>query len=52
MLKRFGDLAHAKVTDTLKTLTDPSQIKEWTQILNRLDGLLAPAPLPAGGAAK
>ncbi len=41
LLKRFGDLARARVEANLRTLTDPSQIKEWTQILKRLDGLLA-----------
>ncbi len=42
LLKRFGDLAHARVEANLQTLTDPSQIKEWKSILKRLDGLLAP----------
>jgi esterase/lipase superfamily enzyme len=51
MMKRFGDLAHAQVVATLQTLTDPSQIQEWSLILKRLDGLLAPAGAP-GGAAK
>ena len=50
MMKRFGDLAHAQVVATLQTLTDPSQIQEWSQILKRLDGLLAPAGAPAGAA--
>jgi esterase/lipase superfamily enzyme len=50
MLKRFGDLAHAQVAATLQSLTDPSQIQEWSLILKRLDGLLAPAGAPGGTA--
>jgi pimeloyl-ACP methyl ester carboxylesterase len=52
MLKRFGDLARARVEANISTLTDPSQIKEWKLILKRLDGLLAPAGKPAGGVTK
>ena len=52
MLKRFGDLARARVEANISTLTDPSQKKEWSLILKRLDGLLAPAGKPAGGAVK
>ena len=52
MLKRFGDLARARVLDTMATLTDPSQKQEWSLILKRLDGLLAPAGAAPGGAAK
>jgi esterase/lipase superfamily enzyme len=51
MLKRFGDLARARVVENISTLTDPSQKQEWSLILKRLDTLLAPGPL-AGGAAK
>ena len=43
MLKRFGDLARARVEANISALTDPSQKKEWSLILKRLDGLLAPA---------
>jgi esterase/lipase superfamily enzyme len=52
ILKRFGDLAHERVVANIKTLTDPSQIKQWSQILKRLDGLLAPAGASPGVAAK
>lgn len=52
MLKRFGDLARARVVTTMSTLTDPSQKKEWSLILKRLDGLLLPANAAAGGQAK
>ena len=51
MLKRFGDLARTRVEANLRTLTDPSQIKEWKLILKRLDGLLAPGA-PQDGLAK
>jgi esterase/lipase superfamily enzyme len=52
MLKRFGDLARTRVVANLSTLTDPSQIKEWSLILKRLDGLLAPAGATPAGTAK
>ncbi len=52
MLKRFGDLAHARVVANISTLTDPSQIQEWKLILKRLDGLLPPAAAAPAGAAK
>jgi esterase/lipase superfamily enzyme len=52
LMKRFGDLARARVVATMATLTDPSQKKEWTLILKRLDGLLAPAAAAAGGTVK
>jgi esterase/lipase superfamily enzyme len=52
MLKRFGDLARAQVVANISTLTDPSQKKQWSLILKRLDGLLAPLGAPPGGAAK
>jgi esterase/lipase superfamily enzyme len=48
MMKRFGDMARAQVLANIKTLTDPSQVQEWSLILKRLDVLLAPAPGPAG----
>jgi esterase/lipase superfamily enzyme len=51
MLKRFGDLARAQVVTNISTLTDPSQKKQWSLILKRLDGLLVPMA-PPGGAAK
>ncbi|HEV7614456.1 MAG TPA: alpha/beta hydrolase [Steroidobacteraceae bacterium] len=52
LFKRFGDLARARVVATMSTLTDPSQKKEWSLILKRLDGLLVPANAASGGAAK
>ena len=52
MLKRFGDLARSRVVANLSTLTDPSQKKEWSLILKRLDGLLAPAGAAPAGTAK
>jgi esterase/lipase superfamily enzyme len=52
MIKRFGDLAHAQVVATIQTLSDPSQIQEWSLILKRLDGLLPPAAAAPAGAAK
>lgn len=48
MLKRFGEMAHARVVANIQTLTDPSQVQEWSLILKRLDGLLAPAAAPGG----
>jgi esterase/lipase superfamily enzyme len=48
MLKRFGDLARARVLANMATLTDPSQKQQWSLILNRLDGLMAPRPAPSG----
>jgi esterase/lipase superfamily enzyme len=51
MLKRFGDLARERVIANIATLTDPSQKQQWSLILKRLDGLLAPGQ-PAVGAAK
>lgn len=50
MMKRFGDTARAQVVANIKTLTDPSQVKEWSLILKRLDVLLAPAAAPAAPA--
>jgi esterase/lipase superfamily enzyme len=52
MLKRFGDLARAHVLANMSSLTDPSQKQEWSLILKRLDGLLAPAVAAPAGAAK
>jgi esterase/lipase superfamily enzyme len=40
LVKRFGDLARARVTARIAALTDPSQKQEWSRILTRLDGLL------------
>ena len=44
LLKRFGDLARARVAANMQTLTDPSQIKEWKLILKRLDRLAGAGP--------
>jgi len=52
LLKRFGDLARARVVANIAALTDPSQKQQWSQILTRLDGLLAAAAGPGGVAAK
>jgi esterase/lipase superfamily enzyme len=52
ILKRFGDLARQRVVTNIATLTDPSEKLEWQGILKRLDGLLAPAAAPAGGATR
>jgi esterase/lipase superfamily enzyme len=52
MLKRFGELARVRVVANISTLTDPSQRKEWSLILKRLDGLLPPAVAPPAGAVK
>ena len=52
MLKRFGDLARERLVANMATLTDPSQKQQLSLILARLDGLLATAGTPAGGAAK
>jgi esterase/lipase superfamily enzyme len=51
MVKRFGDLARARVIANMSTLTDPSQKQQWSLVLNRLDVLL-PSVAPQGGAAK
>lgn len=40
MVKRFGNLARSRVLANIASLTDPSQKKEWSLILTRLDGLL------------
>ena len=48
MMKRFGDMARAQVLANIQSLTDPSQVQEWSLILKRLDVLLAPAAAPAG----
>jgi esterase/lipase superfamily enzyme len=52
MLKRFGELARARVLANISTLTDPSQKQQWQLILARLDGLLPTAALPKGGLPK
>jgi esterase/lipase superfamily enzyme len=48
MLKRFGDLAKARVMENISTLTDPSEKAEWSRVLDRLNGLLAPGAVPGG----
>ena len=48
MLKRFGDLARQRIVANMATLTDPSQKRQWSLILSRLDGLL-PTVAAAGG---
>jgi pimeloyl-ACP methyl ester carboxylesterase len=55
MLKRFGELARERVMANMSALTDPSQKQqkiEWQLILDRLNGLLAPARAAPGGTAK
>jgi hypothetical protein len=52
MLKRFGDLAKARVIETMSTLTDPSEKQEWSKVLDRLNGLLAPGGIQPGAPAK
>ncbi len=52
MLKRFGVLARDRVLANISALADPSQKKEWSLILKRLDGLLTPAGAAPGGTAK
>jgi hypothetical protein len=50
MLKRFGDLAKARVMENISTLTDPSEKAEWSKVLERVNGLLAlggPQPVSA-----
>jgi esterase/lipase superfamily enzyme len=42
LLKRLGDRAQAQVQAYISTLTDPSQKQQWSLILKRLNGLLAP----------
>ena len=49
MLKRFGDLAKARVMENISTLTDPSEKAEWSRVLDRLNGLLAPGAAVPGG---
>jgi hypothetical protein len=50
LLKRFGDLARARVVANISTITDPSQKQQWSLILKRLDSLLATGPLSVGAA--
>ena len=52
LLKRFGDLARERVVANIAALTDPSQKQQWSLILKRLDGLLAPVATPAVGKLK
>jgi hypothetical protein len=48
LLKRFGDLAGAKVVHQIATLTDPNQVQEWKNIQKRLQSLLpSVAPVAA-----
>jgi len=52
MLKRYGDLARARVLANIATLTDPSQKQQWSLILQRLDGLLPQIGSQIGSASK
>jgi esterase/lipase superfamily enzyme len=52
MLKRYGDLARARVLANIATLTDPSQKQQWSLILKRLDGLLPQIGSQIGSASK
>jgi esterase/lipase superfamily enzyme len=48
MLKRFGDLARARVIANMASLSDPSQKQQWSLILKRLDVLLPSVKSPVG----
>ena len=48
LLKRFGDLARARVVANIASLTDPSQKQQWGLVLKRLDGLVTPPGAPSG----
>jgi esterase/lipase superfamily enzyme len=50
MLKRFGDLARARVLANIATLNDPTKKQEWSQVLRRLDGLAPAAGAPGARA--
>jgi pimeloyl-ACP methyl ester carboxylesterase len=56
LLKRLGAQAKAQVQANIQALTDPEQKHEWSLILDRLNGLLAPdaqaTPAAAAAAAK
>jgi esterase/lipase superfamily enzyme len=52
MLKRFGDLARARILANMAALNDPSQKQQWSLILNRLDVLLPTVTPPGGGLAQ
>jgi esterase/lipase superfamily enzyme len=53
LLKRLGAQAKAQVQANIQALTDPQQKHEWSLILDRLNGLLAPdAQATPAGAAK
>jgi len=53
LLKQLGDNARAQVQAYIATLTDPSEQRQWSLILKRLDGLLAPeSPAAATAAVK
>jgi esterase/lipase superfamily enzyme len=51
LVKRFGDGARAQVQAYMSTLTDPSEKQQWSLILKRLNGLLAPDAQAAAGTA-
>jgi Alpha/beta hydrolase of unknown function (DUF900) len=44
LLKRFGTRARLRINSRIQSLTDPNQRQEWSRILDRLEGLLAPRP--------
>jgi len=50
LLKRFGDRARAQVQANIQALSDPAQKQQWVQILQRLNGLLAPDQAAAAAA--
>jgi hypothetical protein len=52
LLKRFGDLARARVVANMASITDPSQKQQWGLILKRIDGLVTPANAAPGGTVK
>jgi esterase/lipase superfamily enzyme len=52
LLKRFGDLARARVLANMASLTDPTQKQQWSLILKRLDVLLPTVTVPSGVVAK
>jgi esterase/lipase superfamily enzyme len=52
MLKRYGELARARVLANIATLTDPSQKQQWSLILKRLDGLLPQIGSQLGNSSK
>jgi hypothetical protein len=52
LLKRFGDLARQRVVASLATLTDPTQKRQLSLVLHRLDGLVAAIAAPDGAASR